>query len=183
MLMLTICNLFQAAIINLKHKVDICTSVTTEINQLCYLHRITSETVQKMTRTLSVPLMLITLFQFLVVLTESYYNYISLMNNFIIQYSLYGQTLSSTLFILMCLLQFYYSISLCTNMTEEAEATATLLNKIYLEDVDYCVEQSIEMFILEMLHQDYRIRLYDCYAMDFTFAYSVSNARKPSKVD
>ncbi|EJY57639.1 AAEL017182-PA, partial [Aedes aegypti] len=155
-------------------KVKTYRNLSLEINKLCYLHRMTTEAVQRMIGILSMPLLIITFFQFFVVLTEAYYNYIYLMNNMFIPSFIYGQILSSTLFMLMCLLQFYYTVSFSAQMTQRAEATAILLNESFYNDAGRCVEQSIEMFTLEMLHRDYRVRIYDCFALDFTLAHSVS---------
>nr|USS30766.1 gustatory receptor [Aedes albopictus] len=155
-------------------KAKIFFKMSSELNHLCYLHRMTTEAVEQMTRILGLPLMITTLFQFFVVLTEAYYNYIYLMNSLLIQNAIYGQALSSTLFMLMCLLQFYYSIWFSAHMTKTAETTALLLNEFFFCDVGPCVEQSIETFTLEMLHRDYRVRLYDCFAVDFTLAYSAA---------
>ncbi|XP_021705354.1 uncharacterized protein LOC23687602 [Aedes aegypti] len=96
------------------------------------------------------------------------------MNNMFIPSFIYGQILSSTLFMLMCLLQFYYTVSFSAQMTQRAEATAILLNESFYNDAGRCVEQSIEMFTLEMLHRDYRVRIYDCFALDFTLAHSAA---------
>lgn len=51
-------------------KVKTYRNLSLEINKLCYLHRMTTEAVQRMIGILSMPLLIITFFQFFVVLTE-----------------------------------------------------------------------------------------------------------------
>ncbi|XP_065076071.1 gustatory receptor for bitter taste 66a-like [Ochlerotatus camptorhynchus] len=160
---------------NVQRKSKICTKVSREIDQLCYLHRITTQAAQRITRILSVSLMLTTLFHFVVVITEVYYNYISLVSGLRAgHYDLYVQSLASLGFIIMCIVQFYHSISFSGHMTKRAEATAIFLNEFFLSDVDQCVERSIEIFTLEMLHHDYRLRMFDCFTMDGTLAYAAA---------
>ncbi|XP_058817808.1 putative gustatory receptor 28b [Topomyia yanbarensis] len=157
-----------------QEKLEICHELATKIDQLCCLHRAVDQTIQRTVRVFSLPMTIIILYQFLIVLSEAYYDYIFLITDLKAgRKHNYGVTFCSMLFILMCGLQFFYTVSVCAQLTRRAEATGLLLNELILSDVAKRVDLSIGVFSIEMLHHSYCIELFGLFPVDFTLLYSI----------
>ncbi|XP_058455813.1 uncharacterized protein LOC131433072 [Malaya genurostris] len=155
-------------------KFKICRQISAQINLLCYMHRVIDETVMRLINVFSLPMVMILLFQFTVLLSELYYDYMLVVTDLQAGRQLkYGQVVSSFLFVLMCGLQFFYTVSFAARMTRQAETTGLLLNELVRSDVGKFVDLSISVFTIEMLHHHYSVQLFGLFSVDFTLIYSV----------
>ncbi|XP_055632526.1 uncharacterized protein LOC129773004 [Toxorhynchites rutilus septentrionalis] len=129
---------------NEKEKMIICETLNREINSLCQWHRTINEAVQRLTDVFAVPIICIMLFQFIISLSEIYYNYGMLMKaTHEHQEPNYYQLAGAMFFVLLCATQVYYTVAFCAHMTKRAEKTGALLNEFFQSDVDERVELSV----------------------------------------
>ncbi|XP_055543749.1 uncharacterized protein LOC129729263 [Wyeomyia smithii] len=157
-----------------QRKLEYLRNIANKIDELCYLHRVLDANVQRLVWTFSFPLLAIFLNLFITILSESYYNFVTLLKETETGRDLsIGQTVCSAILLLICSLQFFYTISLCALQTRRAEETGLLLTKLFQADVGHRIELSIEIFTLETLHHNYSVRLFGLFSVDFTFMYAV----------
>uniref|UniRef100_A0A182WR05 Gustatory receptor n=1 Tax=Anopheles minimus TaxID=112268 RepID=A0A182WR05_9DIPT len=84
-----------------------------------------------------------------------------------------GTYMSSILFAAFEAIQFYYIISASSEITEQAEKTGILLNEFIPTAPNMRVEQCIESFTIELLHQDFKINNCGMYDVDYTLMFSM----------
>ncbi|XP_055547931.1 gustatory receptor 68a-like [Wyeomyia smithii] len=158
-----------------QQKLEYRRNIANKIDELCFLHRVLDSNVQRLICAFSFPLLAIFLFLFITILSDMYYDFVLLLKETETGRDLsIGQTVSSALLLLVCLLQFFYAISFCALFTGRAEKTGLLLTKLFQSDLGHRIELSINVFTLETLHHNYSIRLFGLFSLDFTFMYATA---------
>ncbi|XP_065090376.1 gustatory receptor for bitter taste 66a-like [Ochlerotatus camptorhynchus] len=154
-------------------KSQVCRNVTQEVNQLCYLHRLTSKTLEQITEIFQLPMLLKMLFDFLIVIIVIFYTFTSfvldLRNGHDFNYS---ANIGSVIFVSSITYRFYYTASFCEQLNRRAERTGVLLNEFLESEVDEEVDLSIELFSLELLHHHFKIEIFGFFTIDMSLIYN-----------
>ncbi|XP_049534978.1 putative gustatory receptor 28b [Anopheles darlingi] len=80
---------------------------------------------------------------------------------------------SCLLFALFEAIQFYYIVAACADVTEQAEKTGILLNEFLQTDIGSSAERCVELFSIELLHQDFKVNNLGLYTIDFTLMFAM----------
>ncbi|XP_050086773.1 putative gustatory receptor 28b [Anopheles aquasalis] len=142
--------------------------------EIFHQHELITLTLKSVIKMVGIPIVCSILFHFTIIISEVFYTYTSfvqdLRNGEEIILSKY---FSCLLFALFEAIQFYYIVAACADVTEQAEKTGTLLNEFLQTDIGSSVERSIELFSIELLHQDFKINNLGLYNIDFTLMFAM----------
>ncbi|XP_062560008.1 uncharacterized protein LOC134224613 [Armigeres subalbatus] len=153
----------------------ICLHVLKELNELAYLHRNVNLTVKGIVHLVDGPLLLTFIWYFLIVTFGVFYSYTALVHD--IRKGLrpplmkYAHTFGVAAF--HCC-QFYYVVSSAGLLVKRAEKTGVLLNRLYKSEVDERVQQTINLFSLELLHNSFALENLGMFKINYNLMYSVA---------
>ncbi|XP_058117736.1 putative gustatory receptor 28b [Anopheles ziemanni] len=136
-------------------------------------HQITVN-VKQFVRIVDHPLACMLLVHFVMVVTELFYAYTSFIQDMRsgndVQIEKY---ISSIILAAFEGFQFYFIISACAEITEQAEKMGLLINEFLQIDAGVAVDRCIETFTIELLHQDFKIDNCGLYNIDYTLMFSM----------
>ncbi|XP_058061208.1 gustatory receptor for bitter taste 22e-like [Anopheles bellator] len=152
----------------------ILTHIAHQLSGLQVHHSALTESIRNIVRFYNFPLALILLYEFVIMISEIFYAYTSIVQGirqgdefFLAKYT------SSFIFATFQAIQFYYIVSACADITEQAENTGVLLNEFLQTDVEPTVDRCIELFTIDLLHQDFKINNCGLYYIDYTLLFSM----------
>ncbi|XP_040156198.1 putative gustatory receptor 28b [Anopheles arabiensis] len=152
----------------------ICNHIYLQLTILRTHHSALTKCIQNIVEFYNTPLALIMLYQFLIIISEIFYAYTSIVQDIKNDVDVpLGTYMSSILFAVFEAIQFYYIVSASSEITEEAEKTGVLLNEFLPTDPNPRVERCIESFAIELLHEDFKINNCGMYDVDYTLMFSM----------
>ncbi|XP_062713156.1 uncharacterized protein LOC134290132 [Aedes albopictus] len=155
-------------------KSKVCRDVLHEIQHLCYLHRLTKRTLQEIRELFQLPILLTVVYEFTLVISTIYYTYTSFVQDVRDGVANNYAAYASSLFYMCCMAnQFFLRALFFEQVTRRAQRTGVLLNEFIESEIDHEVDQSIEFFTLELLHQNYKIDLFGLFSVDMSLIYQV----------
>ncbi|XP_035919676.1 putative gustatory receptor 28b [Anopheles stephensi] len=137
-------------------------------------HHLVTSNVGTAIRLVSFPMACLLLVQFIIIISEIFYAYTSIVQDIKNEVDVpLGTYMSSILFAIFEAIQFYYIVSASSEITEQAEKTGLLLNEYIPTGPNVRVERCIESFTIELLHQDFKINNCGMYDVDYTLMFSM----------